>query len=102
MKKTLGLLLLAFLAMPTFAADDVARLVDLMAKVGFACSPSFSPDGKTLAFVSNVSGLPQVWTVPAAGGYPELVDRLRRSGGWPSAGRRTANGSRFRSPPAAG
>ena len=65
--------LLSCLAAPSFAADDVARLVELMAKVGFATSPSFSPDGKTLAFVSNVSGLPQVWTVPVAGGYPELV-----------------------------
>jgi dipeptidyl aminopeptidase/acylaminoacyl peptidase len=65
--------LLSCLGAPSFAADDVSRLVELMAKVGFATSPSFSPDGKTLAFVSNVSGLPQVWTVPVAGGYPELV-----------------------------
>ncbi|HEX6186021.1 MAG TPA: S9 family peptidase, partial [Pyrinomonadaceae bacterium] len=26
-----------------------------------------------LAFVTNLSGLPQVWTMPAAGGYPVLV-----------------------------
>src|SRR6266851_8779840 len=65
--------LLACLAAPGRAADDVERLVELMAKVGFASGPSFSPDGKTVAFVSNVSGIPQVWTVPTAGGYPELV-----------------------------
>jgi dipeptidyl aminopeptidase/acylaminoacyl peptidase len=73
MKKTLALLLLAFLAVPAFAADDVARLVDLMAKVGSASGPTFSPDGKTIAFVTNVSGSPQIWTVPTAGGYPELL-----------------------------
>ena len=73
MRKAMAVVLLSCLGAPSFAADDVARLVELMAKVGFASSPSFSPDGKTLAFVSNVSGLPQVWTVPVAGGYPELV-----------------------------
>jgi dipeptidyl aminopeptidase/acylaminoacyl peptidase len=73
MRQAVAVVLLSCLSVPSFAADDVARLVELMAKVGFATSPSFSPDGKTLAFVSNVSGIPQVWTVPTAGGYPELV-----------------------------
>ena len=73
MRKAIAVVLLSCLGAPSFAADDLARLVELMAKVGFATSPSFSPDGRTLAFVSNVSGLPQVWTVPVAGGYPELV-----------------------------
>jgi dipeptidyl aminopeptidase/acylaminoacyl peptidase len=44
-----------------------------MAKVGFASSPSFSPDGSRIAFVTNISGVPQVWTMPTAGGYPTLV-----------------------------
>ena len=73
MRRATAVVLLVCLGAPSFPADDVTRLVELMAKVGFATSPSFSPDGKTLAFVSNVSGLPQVWTVPVAGGYPELV-----------------------------
>ena len=30
-----------------------------------------SPDGRTLAYLSNVTGEPQIWTVPAAGGWPE-------------------------------
>jgi dipeptidyl aminopeptidase/acylaminoacyl peptidase len=55
------------------AEDELARAVALMAKIGFAASPSFSPDGQRLAFVSNLSGLPQVWTMPAAGGFPTLV-----------------------------
>ena len=44
-----------------------------MARIGSASSPSFSPDGRTLAYVTNLGGLPQVWTVDAAGGYPQLV-----------------------------
>ena len=74
MRKAMAVVLLSCLGAPSFAADDVARLVPLMAKVGSPSSPSFSPDGKTLAFWCSVlSGLPQVWTVPVAGGYPELV-----------------------------
>ena len=55
------------------AQDDLERSVALMGKVGSATSPSFSPDGKTLAFVSNLNGIPQVWTMPASGGFPKLV-----------------------------
>jgi len=55
------------------AQDDLERSVALMGKIGSAASPSFSPDGKTLAFVSNLNGIPQVWTMPANGGFPKLV-----------------------------
>jgi dipeptidyl aminopeptidase/acylaminoacyl peptidase len=47
-----------------------------MAKIGSCYSPAFSPDGLQLAFVSNLSGLPQVWTVAADGGWPQLVTGL--------------------------
>jgi len=55
------------------AQDDLERSVALMGRIGSATSPSFSPDGKTLAFVSNLNGIPQVWTMPASGGFPKLV-----------------------------
>lgn len=48
---------------------DVAR----MARIGRAGSPSFSPDGKRIAFVSDLSGTPQLWVVSAEGGWPTLV-----------------------------
>jgi dipeptidyl aminopeptidase/acylaminoacyl peptidase len=32
---------------------------------------SFSPDGETIAFLTDITGVPQVWTVPAAGGWPD-------------------------------
>jgi dipeptidyl aminopeptidase/acylaminoacyl peptidase len=57
----------------TRAADDVERAVAMMAKIGTASSPSFSPDGSRIAFVTNINGLPQIWTMPATGGYPVLV-----------------------------
>ncbi|MDQ6651340.1 MAG: S9 family peptidase [Acidobacteriota bacterium] len=57
----------------TTAADDLNRAVTLMARIGSASSPSFSPDGKRVAFVSNLNGIPQVWVMPADGGFPGLV-----------------------------
>ena len=54
-------------------ADDLERSVALMAKIGASWSPSFSPDGKHVAFVSNLNGIPQVWTMRTEGGFPTLV-----------------------------
>src|SRR5690242_5654900 len=52
---------------------DVAATVARMARVGSAVSPRFSPDGKWISYISNMSGVPQVWMVPAEGGYPRMV-----------------------------
>jgi dipeptidyl aminopeptidase/acylaminoacyl peptidase len=57
-------------------ADDLETTVARMAKVGSCSSPSFSPDGSRIAFISNLSGSPQVWTVDAAGGWPRQVTAL--------------------------
>ena len=56
--------------------DDLAASVAAMAKIGACWSLTFSPDGTWLAFVSNLNGTPQVWTVAAEGGWPELVTAL--------------------------
>jgi dipeptidyl aminopeptidase/acylaminoacyl peptidase len=64
-----------------------------MAKVGSCSSASFSPDGGRIAFVSNLGGLPQVWTVSAQGGWPEAVTALDDPVGsvwWSPAGDRLA------------
>lgn len=47
--------------------------VERFARVGSAGSPSFSPDGKWVSVIANLSGAPQVWVVPAQGGYPRMV-----------------------------
>ena len=58
------------------ATEDLEALLERMAKIGQSTSPSFSPDGEHLAFVSDLNGLPQVWTVPTRGGFPRLVTSL--------------------------
>ena len=50
--------------------------VAAIASIRSASSPSFSPDGTKLAYLSNVSGSPQIWVVPVGGGAPTQVTRL--------------------------
>jgi dipeptidyl aminopeptidase/acylaminoacyl peptidase len=57
-------------------ADELTTAVTLMARVGRCGSPSFSPNRGTLAFVCDVSGVPQVWTAATEGGWPTLVTTL--------------------------
>ena len=56
--------------------DVVTADTPLMARVGRCGSPTFSPDGKTLAFVCDMSDTPQVWTAPTEGRWPTLVTAL--------------------------
>ena len=58
------------------SADNLTATVTRMGRIGECGSPSFSPDGKRLAFVCDMSGTPQVWTAPAAGGWPTQVTSL--------------------------
>ena len=55
------------------SAGEISEAIALMAKVGRCWSPSFSPDGAQIAFVSDLTGSPQVWRIPAAGGFPAAV-----------------------------
>src|SRR6266571_9553836 len=69
----MGCLSMFAVGQSTAPAQDVAGVVARMARVGSALSPRFSPDGKWVSFISNISGVPQVWVVPAEGGYPRMV-----------------------------
>jgi dipeptidyl aminopeptidase/acylaminoacyl peptidase len=49
---------------------QLVEMVTRMAKIGRASSPSFSPDSARLAFVSDRTGVPQVWVTAVDGGTP--------------------------------
>jgi dipeptidyl aminopeptidase/acylaminoacyl peptidase len=38
-----------------------------------AYGPTFSTDGRTVAFISDLTGIPQAWSVAVAGGWPERL-----------------------------
>ncbi|MFN2387180.1 MAG: prolyl oligopeptidase family serine peptidase [Thermoanaerobaculia bacterium] len=57
-------------------AEELEAVVARLAKIGSCSSPAFSPDGRQIAFVSNLSGLPQIWKVASSGGWPEMVTAL--------------------------
>ncbi|MDY7092383.1 MAG: S9 family peptidase [Acidobacteriota bacterium] len=55
------------------ATAEISELVKRMGRIGSAASPSFSPDGQWVAFVTGLSGSPQIWKVPVEGGFPRQI-----------------------------
>jgi dipeptidyl aminopeptidase/acylaminoacyl peptidase len=45
-------------------------------------SPTFSPDGRSIAFLSNGSGTNQIWIVPTAGGEPRQLTNFEDNVGF--------------------
>ncbi len=59
--------------------EQIEQSIKNLSSVCTALNPSFSPDGKEVAFRSNLNGTYQVWIVPTDGGYPRLVTNVDRS-----------------------
>jgi len=55
------------------AQSTTAESARLLAKVGRCWSPSFSPDGAQLAYISDMTGSPQAWRIAVNGGFPTAV-----------------------------
>jgi len=54
---------------------DIAQYLNIRSATG----PSFSPDGRFLSFLTNITGVAQLWQVPAAGGWPTQLTFTRES-----------------------
>jgi dipeptidyl aminopeptidase/acylaminoacyl peptidase len=44
--------------------------IELFLNIRGASGPSFAPDGRFVSFLSNVTGVSQLWQVPVEGGWP--------------------------------
>jgi dipeptidyl aminopeptidase/acylaminoacyl peptidase len=76
MKLTTLLLLVLPVAAYTHAdsnSSDLTERVSRMARIGSVFATSFSPDGRWLSVISNVSGLPQAYVIPSEGGWPRMM-----------------------------
>jgi dipeptidyl aminopeptidase/acylaminoacyl peptidase len=60
------------------AADegDLEKLISRMARVRSSWSPTFDPDTNRLAFVTDLTGVPQVWLRHYGEPWPEVVTTL--------------------------
>ena len=83
--RTLGPVLLATLTIvatpvdaQTPAAPDpaVARAIEAIASIRSAGGPRFSPDGSRIAYISNASGIPQLWVMNSDGSRQTQVTNL--------------------------
>lgn len=52
---------------------DIRRYLSIRS----AGSGSFSPDGKNLSFLTNITGVPQIWRVPVESGWPDQLTFYR-------------------------
>jgi dipeptidyl aminopeptidase/acylaminoacyl peptidase len=73
MKRSLAAILLVASMSTAAGADDMTEAITRVASVGRSSSPSFSPDASRIAFVSDLAGVPQIFIVPTAGGWPVQV-----------------------------
>ena len=68
-----SLLALLFLLPAGGADEDPAVLFRRFLNVRSASSPSLSPDGKQCVFLTNITGVSQVWRVDRAEGWPHQL-----------------------------
>src|SRR4051794_5598794 len=57
----------------SIAAQGQSYTIQQYLSIRSANSPSFSPDGKNIAYLTNVSGTYQVWTMALPSGMPHQL-----------------------------
>ncbi len=73
-KKTICFLLSTFtFLLFAFTASAQNASIERYLNIRSASSPSLSPDGNKLAFLTNITGTSQVWFVDSRGGFPEQI-----------------------------
>ncbi len=73
MKKLFCIVFVAMLATVSFAQPPAA--IQQYLNIRSASAPAFSPDGKYIAYLTNVSGTTQVWTIALPNGTPRQLTK---------------------------
>ena len=69
----LGMALLPAHAPAADSDTELEARIAAMGRIGSAGGGQYSPDGSRIAYITNLGGVPQVWWIPAEGGYPRAV-----------------------------
>ncbi len=75
-RSALALLSLLLAACPAGAGDRRPYTAEQLTLIRTTSESRLSPDGRTLAFVSDATGAAELWTVPAKGGWPSQLTSL--------------------------
>src|SRR5438067_356371 len=54
---------------------DIDRFLNIRSALG----PSFAPDGRFVSFLTNITGVSQLWQVPVSGGWPVQLTFTRET-----------------------
>ena len=73
MKKISIALCLFFLTAFSLSVFAQNYSIERYLNIRSAGSPTFSPDAKRIAFLTNITGTNQIWFVDSSGGYPEQI-----------------------------
>lgn len=75
MSRFLAVVFVLFAFIPSFAqpASETGYTIEQYLNIRSAGSPNFSPDGKRIAYLTNVTGTSQVWMTDLAGGQPQQI-----------------------------
>ena len=70
-----SILLLTILTIPAFGQNMKAEKygIEQYLRISSASQPTFSPDGRNIAYLTNATGTNQVWIIPASGGEPKQL-----------------------------
>ncbi len=75
MRKLIGVaaLLLLYCSLGFAQNNKEPYSIDRYLNIRSSTAPALSPDGKHVAFLTNITGTPQVWMINAEGGWPEQM-----------------------------
>jgi dipeptidyl aminopeptidase/acylaminoacyl peptidase len=62
-----------------FACPPDAHTPEQLSLIRNVSECRLSPDGQTIAFICDITGAPELWTVPAAGGWPTQLSNLNEN-----------------------
>jgi dipeptidyl aminopeptidase/acylaminoacyl peptidase len=78
-QRVLAAILIMLTARACFAGPPDAYTPEQLSLVRNVSECRLCPDGRTVAFVTDISGVPELWTVPASGGWPTQLTNLNEN-----------------------